>query len=42
MAARGKLEPLRAKMAKLADWGWLHKRRGGSGPCPPGRSPPSY
>ncbi|UTP28168.1 hypothetical protein [Streptomyces rapamycinicus] len=23
---RGKLEPLRAKMTKLADRGWLHKR----------------
>ena len=26
---RGKLEPLRAKMAKLADRGWLHKRLDG-------------
>ncbi|GAB2785614.1 hypothetical protein GCM10027073_17550 [Streptomyces chlorus] len=26
---RGKLEPLRAKMAKLADCGWLHKRPDG-------------
>lgn len=25
---RGKLEPLRAKMTKLADRGWLHKRPG--------------
>jgi len=27
--ARGKLEPLRAKMTKLADRGWLHKRPDG-------------
>ncbi|MFJ2899096.1 hypothetical protein ACIO87_29985 [Streptomyces sp. NPDC087218] len=26
---RGKLEPLRAKMTKLADRGWLHKRPDG-------------
>ncbi|MEU0119021.1 hypothetical protein ABZ137_36425 [Streptomyces bobili] len=26
---RGKLEPLRAKMTKLADRGWLHKRPNG-------------
>ncbi|WP_445519728.1 hypothetical protein [Streptomyces sp. NEAU-174] len=26
VAVRGKLEPLRAKMTKLADRGWLHKR----------------
>ncbi|MCX4461373.1 hypothetical protein OOK58_01475 [Streptomyces sp. NBC_01728] len=32
VAVRGKLEPLRAKMTKLADRGWLHKR-------PDGRSP---
>lgn len=25
-SVRGKLEPLRAKMTKLADRGWLHKR----------------
>ncbi|XUL89313.1 hypothetical protein ACQ86D_23940 [Streptomyces galilaeus] len=29
VAVRGKLEPLRAKMTKLADRGWLHKRPGG-------------
>ncbi|MFE2091535.1 hypothetical protein [Streptomyces sp. NPDC059460] len=29
VAARGKLEPLRAKLPKLADRGWLHKRPGG-------------
>ncbi|MFE7811061.1 hypothetical protein ACFU5P_03570 [Streptomyces sp. NPDC057433] len=29
VAVRGKLEPLRAKMAKLADRGWLHKRPDG-------------
>ncbi|MGR3932434.1 hypothetical protein [Streptomyces sp. BRA346] len=28
-AVRGKLEPLRAKMTKLADRGWLHKRGDG-------------
>ncbi|MDQ1051551.1 hypothetical protein [Streptomyces sp. V4I2] len=28
-SARGKLEPLRAKMTKLADRGWLHKRGDG-------------
>ncbi|MEU6578964.1 hypothetical protein [Streptomyces sp. NPDC046805] len=28
-SVRGKLEPLRAKMAKLADRGWLHKRGDG-------------
>jgi hypothetical protein len=28
-SARGKLEPLRAKMTKLADRGWLHKRPDG-------------
>ncbi|MER5618648.1 hypothetical protein [Streptomyces sp. NPDC002215] len=28
-SARGKLEPLRAKMTKLADRGWLFKRPGG-------------
>ncbi|WP_228472614.1 hypothetical protein [Streptomyces cyaneochromogenes] len=28
-SVRGKLEPLRAKMTKLADRGWLHKRPGG-------------
>nr|WP_240363623.1 hypothetical protein [Streptomyces sp. S1A1-7] len=28
-AVRGKLEPLRAKMTKLADRGWLHKRPDG-------------
>jgi hypothetical protein len=27
--ARGKLEPLRAKLVKLADRGWLHKRGDG-------------
>lgn len=27
--ARGKLEPLRAKMTRLADRGWLHKRGDG-------------
>ncbi|MCX3060728.1 hypothetical protein [Streptomyces beihaiensis] len=27
--ARGKLEPLRAKLTKLADRGWLHKRGDG-------------
>ncbi len=26
VTVRGKLEPLRAKMTKLADRGWLHKR----------------
>ncbi|MEE1752773.1 hypothetical protein [Streptomyces sp. SP18CS02] len=26
---RGKLEPLRGKMTKLADRGWLHKRPDG-------------
>ncbi|MGW1784546.1 hypothetical protein ACWCQQ_36340 [Streptomyces sp. NPDC002143] len=25
VTVRGKLEPLRAKMTKLADRGWLHK-----------------
>jgi hypothetical protein len=29
VAVRGKLEPLRAKMTKLADRGWLHKRLDG-------------
>ncbi|MFB7222125.1 hypothetical protein [Streptomyces sp. NPDC056227] len=29
VTARGKLEPLRAKLTKLADRGWLHKRPGG-------------
>ncbi|WOX15476.1 hypothetical protein [Streptomyces sp. N50] len=28
-AVRGKLEPLRAKMTRLADRGWLHKRPDG-------------
>ncbi|MGI5138380.1 MULTISPECIES: hypothetical protein [unclassified Streptomyces] len=28
-SVRGKLEPLRAKMVKLADRGWLHKRGDG-------------
>ncbi|WP_328688324.1 hypothetical protein OHA74_52125 [Streptomyces phaeochromogenes] len=28
-SVRGKLEPLRAKLAKLADRGWLHKRGDG-------------
>ncbi|WP_267715973.1 hypothetical protein [Streptomyces sp. CoH17] len=28
-SVRGRLEPLRAKMAKLADRGWLHKRPDG-------------
>jgi hypothetical protein len=28
-SVRGKLEPLRVKMAKLADRGWLHKRGDG-------------
>jgi len=28
-AARGKLEPLRAKLTKLADHGWRHKRPDG-------------
>jgi len=28
-SVRGKLEPLRAKMVKLADRGWLHKRPDG-------------
>jgi hypothetical protein len=28
-SVRGKLEPLRAKMTKLADRGWLHKRGDG-------------
>ncbi|MEV6592521.1 hypothetical protein [Streptomyces acidicola] len=28
-SVRGKLEPLRAKMTKLADRGWLHKRSDG-------------
>jgi hypothetical protein len=28
-AVRGKLEPLRAKLTKLADRGWLHKRPDG-------------
>jgi hypothetical protein len=27
--ARGKLEPLRGKLTKLADRGWLHKRPDG-------------
>ncbi|WP_373920794.1 hypothetical protein [Streptomyces rapamycinicus] len=29
VGVRGKLEPLRAKMTKLADRGWLHKRPDG-------------
>lgn len=29
VAVRGKLEPLRAKMTKLSDRGWLHKRPDG-------------
>jgi len=29
VAVRGKLEPLRAKMSKLADRGWLHERPDG-------------
>lgn len=29
VAVRGKLEPLRAKMTKLADRGWLHRRPAG-------------
>ncbi|WP_392749474.1 hypothetical protein [Streptomyces sp. LN590] len=29
VTARGKLEPLRAKLTKLADRGWLHKRGDG-------------
>ncbi|MFF3503332.1 hypothetical protein [Streptomyces sp. NPDC003247] len=29
VAVRGKLEPLRAKMTKLAHRGWLHKRGDG-------------
>lgn len=29
VAARGKLEPLRAKMTRLADRSWLHKRPDG-------------
>ncbi|OAH14268.1 hypothetical protein STSP_23290 [Streptomyces jeddahensis] len=29
MGVRGKLEPLRAKLTKLADRGWLHKRPDG-------------
>ncbi|MCX4538881.1 hypothetical protein [Streptomyces sp. NBC_01669] len=29
VAVRGKLEPLQAKMTKLADRGWLHKRPDG-------------
>ncbi|MER7674364.1 hypothetical protein ABTY61_38705 [Kitasatospora sp. NPDC096128] len=29
VSMRGKLEPLRAKMTKLADRGWLHKRPDG-------------
>jgi hypothetical protein len=29
VAVRGKLEPLRAKMTKLAERGWLHKRPDG-------------
>ncbi|WP_149829038.1 hypothetical protein [Streptomyces tailanensis] len=29
VTVRGKLEPLRAKMTKLADRGWLHKRPDG-------------
>nr|WSY57194.1 hypothetical protein OG999_48430 [Streptomyces sp. NBC_00886] len=29
VAVRGKLEPLRATMTKLADRGWLHKRPDG-------------
>ncbi|WP_032769576.1 hypothetical protein [Streptomyces sp. CNS654] len=29
VGVRGKLEPLRAKMTKLADRGWLHKRSDG-------------
>ncbi|MCX4399473.1 hypothetical protein OOK39_44585 [Streptomyces sp. NBC_00264] len=28
-SVRGKLEPLRAKLTKLADRGWLHKRPDG-------------
>ncbi|GAA1929047.1 hypothetical protein [Streptantibioticus ferralitis] len=28
-SVRGKLEPLRAKITKLADRGWLHKRGDG-------------
>ncbi|MET9909557.1 hypothetical protein ABZZ74_22610 [Streptomyces sp. NPDC006476] len=28
-SVHGKLEPLRAKMTKLADRGWLHKRPDG-------------
>ena len=28
-SVRGKLEPLRAKLVKLADRGWLHKRGDG-------------
>ncbi|MBU3865338.1 hypothetical protein KN815_15040 [Streptomyces sp. 4503] len=29
VGVRGKLEPLRAKMTKVADRGWLHKRPDG-------------
>jgi uncharacterized protein (DUF849 family) len=29
VTVRGKLEPLRAKMIRLADRGWLHKRPDG-------------
>ncbi|WP_442811134.1 hypothetical protein [Streptomyces sp. NBC_01217] len=29
VTARGKLKPLRAKLTKLADRGWLHKRPDG-------------
>lgn len=29
VTVRGKLEPLRAKLTKLADRGWLHKRPDG-------------
>ncbi|WP_326597902.1 hypothetical protein [Streptomyces sp. NBC_01803] len=36
VAVRGKLEPLRAKLTKLADRGWLHKR--GDGKFTPARS----
>jgi len=32
---RGKLEPLRAKLVKLADRGWLHKRGDGKFIVPP-------
>ncbi|UKY54901.1 hypothetical protein [Streptomyces inhibens] len=34
---RGKLEPLRGKLTKLADRGWLHKRVTASSPCAPNR-----